>query len=132
MSEETPVLLSKRKNIQVLLDYCLDQRIAFTATPRAISHDDFEIELHISGIKQAIALGMFVKENKFEVTGMGDLVKPKVAPPKKIEPRVETKLESKDADVFTSLNEVATPAPSPVPAKDDSALLNFDLNVTDN
>jgi hypothetical protein len=77
MSEETPVLLSKRKNIQVLLDYCLDQRIAFTATPRAISHDDFEIELHISGIKQAIALGMFVKDHKFEVSGLGELAKVK-------------------------------------------------------
>jgi|694.fasta_scaffold19204_5 hypothetical protein len=132
MSEETPVLLSKRKNIQVLLDYCLDQRIAFTARPRAISHDDFEIEVHISGIKQAIALGMFVKENKFEVTGMGDLVKPKVAPPKKIEPRVETKLESKDADVFMSLNEISIPTPSPASYRDDSALLNFDLNVTGN
>jgi hypothetical protein len=75
---------------------------------------------------------MFVKENKFEVTGMGDLVKPKVAPPKKIEPRVETKLESKDADVFMSLNEISIPTPSPASYRDDSALLNFDLNVTGN
>lgn len=131
MSEETPVLLSKRKNIQVLLDYCLDQRIAFTATPRAISHDDFEIEVHISGIKQAIALGMFVKENKFEVTGMGDLVKPKVAPaPKKVETKPEPKPEAKEASILMPLDEM--PAPAPTPFKEDGALLNFDLNVSDN
>jgi len=130
MSEETPVLLSKRKNIQVLLDYCLDQRIAFTATPRAISHDDFEIEVHISGIKQAIALGMFVKENKFEVTGMGDLVKPKAPAPKKVETRPEPKADVKEASVLMPLDE--TPAPAPTPFKEDGALLSFDLNVNGN
>lgn len=130
MQEETPVLLSKRKNIQVLLDYCLDQRIGFTATPRAISHDDFEIEVHISGIKQAIALGMFVKENKIEVTGMGDLVKPKAPAPKKVETKAETKPEPKEASVLMPLDEAPATAPSPV--KEDGALLSFDLNVNNN
>ena len=130
MSEETPVLLSKRKNIQVLLDYCLDQRIAFTITPRAISHDDYEIEVHISGIKQAIALGMFVKENKFEVTGMGDLVKPKPIAPKKTETKPEMKSEQKESNVFTHANEA--PSTPQVPVKEEGALLSFDLNVIGN
>ncbi|MCE2740725.1 MAG: hypothetical protein LW669_04475 [Sphingobacteriales bacterium] len=130
MSEETPVLLSKRKNIQVLLDYCLDQRIAFTATPRAISHDDFEIEVHINGIKQAIALGMFVKENKFEVTGMGDLVKPKPVAPKKADNKPETKAETKEVNVFAPVQE--SPLVSQAPVKEEGALLSFDLNVIGN
>jgi len=121
MAEETPVLLSKRKNIQVLLDYCLDNRIGFTVNPRAISNDDFEIEVHISGIKQAIALGMFVKENKFEVTGMGDLVKPKVVASKKVEPK----------EVLLP-NTTMVEAPAASPAKEEGSMLSFDLNVNGN
>ncbi|OYU94587.1 MAG: hypothetical protein CFE21_15020 [Bacteroidetes bacterium B1(2017)] len=118
MAEERPVLLSKRKNIQILLDYCLDQRVGFTVNPRAISNDDFEIEVSINGIKQAIALGMFAKENKIEVAGMGELIKPKVVAPKKAEPK-------------------DTPAPSLMetpaePAKEEGSLLSFDLNVNGN
>jgi hypothetical protein len=120
MAEETPVLLSKRKNIQVLLDYCLENRIGFTVNPRAISNDDFEIEVHISGIKQAIALGMFVKENKFEVTGMGDLVKPKVVA-KKSEPK----------EVLLP-NAVVLDEPTALPNKEEGAMLSFDLNVNGN
>ncbi|MDZ4666241.1 MAG: hypothetical protein SGJ00_00005 [bacterium] len=120
MAEETPVLLSKRKNIQVLLDYCLENRIGFTVNPRAISNDDFEIEVHISGIKQAIALGMFVKENKFEVTGMGDLVKPKV---------VAKKVESKEVLLP---NAITLDEPAALPSKEEGSMLSFDLNVNGN
>jgi hypothetical protein len=115
MIDEKPVLLSKRKNIQVLLDYCLDQRLGFMVSPRAISNDDFEIEVSISGIKQAIALGMFAKENKIEVAGMGELVKPK--------PPVAKKQEPKEASLLI------TPQAEP---KEEGSLLSFDLNVTDN
>jgi hypothetical protein len=118
MAEETPVLLSKRKNIQILLDYCLDQRVGFTVNPRAISNDDFEIEVNINGIKQAIALGMFAKENKIEVAGMGELIKPKAPVAKKIEP--------KDSSVLPSM-ENAAEAP-----KEEGSLLSFDLNVNGN
>jgi len=82
-TDEKPVLLSKRKNITLLIDYCLDQRIAFNVIPRAISVDDFEVEVEITNIKQAVALGMFAKENKFEVAGLGDLIKPKTVAAKK-------------------------------------------------
>ncbi|MCF8253312.1 MAG: hypothetical protein K9I36_11955 [Bacteroidia bacterium] len=118
MAEETPVLLSKRKNIQVLLDYCLDQRVGFTVSPRAISNDDFEIEVNVGGIKQAIALGMFAKENKIEVAGMGDLIKPKPTAAKKVEPK----------EVFMP-TAIETASETP---KEEGSLLSFDLNVNDN
>lgn len=114
MTEETPVLLSKRKNIQIVLDYCLDQRLGFTVSPRAISHDDFEVEVKINGIKQAIALGMFARDNKIEIAGMGELAKPKVAA-KKAEPKETPSL--------------IVPQTEP---KEEGSLLSFDLNVTDN
>ncbi len=116
--DEKPVILSKRKNIQTLLDYCLDQRLGFTVTPRAISNDDFEVEIEIEGIKQAIALGMFVKENKFDVTGMGELVKPKALVTKKNEP--------KDNPVSTTVSA------SPEQVKEEGSLLSFGLNVNGN
>ena len=75
--EEKSTLLAKRKNIQTVFDYCLDQRISFTVNPRGLAADEFDITLTISGIKQAIALGMFAKEHKFEVLGLGEIAKPK-------------------------------------------------------
>lgn len=119
MAEERPVLLSKRKNIQILLDYCLDQKLAFTVSPRAISHDDFEIEVSINSIKQAIALGMFAKENKIEVAGMGELIKPKA-------PVASKKAEPKDASAALITEPVSEPA------KEEGSLLSFDLNVNGN
>lgn len=118
--DEKPVVLSKRRNIQTLIDYCLDQRVSFTVTPRAISNDDFEVEVNIEGIKQAIALGMFVKENKFDITGMGELVKPKavITSAKKSEP--------KEASLPKTVHT------TPEPAKEEGSLLSFDLNVNGN
>ena len=116
MTEEKPVLLVKRKNIQLVIDYCLDQRTSFTVSPRAISNDDFEIEVSVSGIKQAIALGMFARDNKIEVAGLGELAKPKVAASKKVEPKEAPSLMSQ-------------PAAEP---KEEGSLLSFDLNVTAN
>lgn len=78
--EEKVTILAKRKQIQSIFDYSLDQRITFAVSPRGISADEFEIDLTISGIKQAVALGMFAKEHKFEVSGLGEMSKPKATP----------------------------------------------------
>lgn len=76
--EEKVTLLAKRKNTQLVFDYCMDLKIPFLVTPRGIAADEFEIDLTVNGIKQAVALGMFVKEHKFEVSGLGELAKAKV------------------------------------------------------
>jgi len=75
--EEKVSLLTKRKSIQLVFDYCMDNKIEFTVSPREMIVDEFEIALKISGIKPAVALGMFAKEHKFEVFGMKDVVKQK-------------------------------------------------------
>lgn len=77
---EKVTLLTKRKNIQIAFDYCMDHKIPFAVSPRGISPDEFEIDLTISEIKQAVVLGMFAKDAKFEVFGLGEMAKPKVAP----------------------------------------------------
>ncbi len=76
--EEKVTLFAKRKNIQMVFDYCLDLKISFSVSNRGIASDEFEIDLTISGIKQAVALGMFAKEHKFEISGLGELAKVKV------------------------------------------------------
>jgi hypothetical protein len=65
-TDDKPIILTKRKNIQIVLDYCLDQKISFNANPRAISIDEWEVELDVNNIKGAIALGIFIKENKLD------------------------------------------------------------------
>jgi hypothetical protein len=75
--EEKVTLIARRKSIQVVFDYAMDLKIPFQVTARGISADEFEIDLTISGIKQAVALGMFVKDHKFEVSGLGELAKVK-------------------------------------------------------
>jgi hypothetical protein len=78
--EEKVTLFAKRKNIQMVFDYCLDLKISFSVSNRGISSDEFEMDLTVSGIKQAVALGMFAKEHKFEISGLGELAKVKVTP----------------------------------------------------
>ncbi|MCU0441049.1 MAG: hypothetical protein MUE96_01490 [Bacteroidia bacterium] len=75
--EEKVTVFAKRKSIQTVFDYCLDHKIAFMVSPRGISTDEFEMDLIINGIKQAVALGMFAKEHKFEVSGLGEFAKVK-------------------------------------------------------
>lgn len=78
--QEKVTLFAKRKNIQLVFDYCLDLKIQFAVSNRGIVADEFEIDLTISGIKQAVALGMFAKEHKFEISGLGEFSKVKIAP----------------------------------------------------
>lgn len=76
-TDEKASIFCKRKHIQVVFDYCLDQKLPFQVSPRTISADEWEIELEITSMKQAIALGMFVKENKLEMPGFAEFSKPK-------------------------------------------------------
>lgn len=80
MTEEKITVLAKRKSTAILFDYCMDQKVSFTVTPRPMIYDEFELDIQVNGIKQAIALGMFLKENKFEVFGLGEFNKIKTAP----------------------------------------------------
>jgi hypothetical protein len=75
--EDKISLITKRKNIQLALDYGMDHAIEFTVSPREMGIEEFEIILKISNIKQAVALGMFAKEHKFEVLGLGEMAKQK-------------------------------------------------------
>jgi len=135
-TDDKPIILTKRKNIQTVIDYCLEQKISFNASPRAISIDEWEVELNINTIKGAIALGIFVREYKLELYGMGELVKPKaaaIAPSSSSNKKSETK-ENTVAPAAPSLIDELELDPTPaVAAEENNApTLSFDLNNSNN
>ena len=122
-TDDKPVILAKHKNIQTIFDYCLDQKIEFKVSPRTISNDEWELELSIDSIKMAIALGMFVRENKLDMYGMGEFSKPKpISNVKKVEEKDKT---IAPAPSLSDLMSVAV-------ADDTANALNLDLNANNN
>jgi hypothetical protein len=130
--EDKPIILTRRKNIQTVLDYCLEQKISFSANPRAISIDEWEMELDITTIKGAIALGIFVKENKLEIYGMGTNVS-EVSKPKPTAPVSNNKkAEPKESIVAPSLIDEIVLAPVVEENTLSNTTLSFDLNNSNN
>ncbi len=123
MSTEKTVVIAKKKNIQPIIDYCMDARLVCTILPKGLSADEFEVELTLAGIKQAIAFGMFARENKLEVAGFAELQKPKVLAPKKV--------ETKEAPLNIITEQVPSSPEVAEPVKMENSL-NFDLNVISN
>jgi hypothetical protein len=68
MNEEKPTVTVKKKNIQSLIEYCIENKIDFTVLSK--SNDDFDVEFLINNTKKAIALGMCLKELKMELNGL--------------------------------------------------------------
>lgn len=132
-TEDKPIILTKRKNIQTVLDYCIEQKLSFSANPRAISIDEWEIELNITSIKSAIALGIFVKENKLELYGMvtnsTEASKPK---PVATTTTNNKKVEIKESFVAPSLIDEIVSTPVVEEKIDSTPTLSFDLNNSNN
>gem|GEM_PF-998461 len=114
MLPENPSVIVKRKNIQVVLDYCLENRIAGKMTPRDMP-EEWEIEFTVDDIMKAIALGMFLKENKLELAGFGSIGTPAPKPvmnsaaPKATRQRKTEKENTKPA-VVAATEETVAPA----------------------
>lgn len=72
-----PRVLLKSKNIQILMEYCIESKLEFTVIPRKMN-DEWEIEINITDITKAVELGMFMRTNKLELAGNEFMMKPKV------------------------------------------------------
>jgi hypothetical protein len=90
MNEELPMVAVKRKNIQSVMDYCLENEVEFTVKPKTVGIDDWKIEVNITNVKKAIHFGMFLKEIKSEIVGL-PYTSPIVKEPKKVEVKESTK-----------------------------------------
>ncbi len=74
-NEKKPSVTLKKKNIQNLLDFCLDTKQEFTVLPKQ-GNDEWTIEINITDIFKAISFGMFLKENKMEANGVTPYISP--------------------------------------------------------
>ena len=105
MNEELPLVVVKRKNIQSVLDYCLENEVEFTVKPKTAGIDEWKIEVNITHVKKAIHFGMFLKEIKSEIVGL-PYASPIVKEPKKIEVKEiiakETVKEAKEKQAATA------------------------------
>lgn len=88
-------LILKRKNIQLLVDFCLDESLEFTLKPQTFPDTDWELTMKIADIKTAVAAGMFLRENRIDVNGI-DQQKYKKQAPKKTKEDTEDKSEEKE------------------------------------
>lgn len=69
IKNNAPKLLVKQKNIQLVFDYCLENKLKFNVIPR-LSPDEWEVEINIIDVMSAVALGIFIRENKIDVIGL--------------------------------------------------------------
>lgn len=67
-NEVSPSVSVKKKNINPLIEYCIENKIDFTV--KAKSADEFDVEFLLNDTKKAIALGMCLKELKLEISGL--------------------------------------------------------------
>jgi len=107
---EFPKVVLKRKNIQTMIDFCLDESIEFAVRQQNFPDTDWEVEVKVSDVKIAIVLGMFLRENKFELAGVDSAQKIKKAVPAPKKSKDEEKAEnglsfgsvSTDSDIETT------------------------------
>ncbi|MCX7863357.1 MAG: hypothetical protein N2449_10230 [Bacteroidales bacterium] len=80
MQNEKPRILVKTKNLQLVFDYCIETKTEFTVIPRN-SNDDWEVELAIRNIIDAVRWGMFLKANKIDLIETPVLLNPTINKP---------------------------------------------------
>lgn len=101
MLTEQPSVAVKRRFMPLIMDFCMDNKMAFRVIPRH-GADEWEVQFDIQEVLPAVALGMFLRENKLELTGFS----PMLSKPAPAAPRTKTKKSQADDEPL------ATPAPA--------------------
>ena len=114
MLNEQPSVAVKRRFIPLIMDFCMDNKMAFRVIPRN-GADEWEVQFDIQEILPAVALGMFLRENKLELTGFSPLL----SKPTPAAPRAKTKKAVSEEET------VQTPSPAPAPANTSNSM--FDM-----
>ncbi len=122
---EKPRIIVKAKNIQLVLDYCLQQKTEFTVIPRNNSNDEWEIELSIKSISKAIEWGMFLKANKLDLAINELFNKPETIAPKAKPKTREKKAPAADT---TAENDIPETMQTAKKQNEQTSLLTFDMD----
>ena len=102
---EYPKVIVKKKSIQTLLDYCLEQSIDFSVRQKPFSDNEMEVEVKLADVKKALVMGMFLRENRFDVDGMSSesaTAQPKVIKKDKVAPVKKSKSDDLTEDISTN------------------------------
>jgi len=65
-----PKVIIKKKQVSVLVDYCLEEAIEFSVKQQSFPDTDWEIEMKLKDFKAAVLLGMFLRENRIDIDGI--------------------------------------------------------------
>lgn len=102
-TNEKPRIIVKSKNLQSVIDYCIEQKTEFSVIPRNASNDEWEVELNIKTIAKAIEWGMFMKANRLELVAnvlftkpITPIQKPKVKEKRTVVSSTDLKKENKE------------------------------------
>lgn len=60
----------KKKSIPMLVDFCLEESVEFAVKPQSFPDTDWEFTMKISDIKTAVVAGMFLRENRIDISGI--------------------------------------------------------------
>jgi hypothetical protein len=65
-----PKVILKKKQIPTLIEFCLEESIEFSVKQQSFPDTDWEVELKIKDVKTGIVVGMFLRDNRFELDGL--------------------------------------------------------------
>jgi hypothetical protein len=130
---EKPRILIKTKNLQIVFDYCIETKTEFTVIPKS-SNDDWEIELNIRNIIDAIKWGMFLKANKIELVENSILLNPISIskPPTATQKNKKERQNKTQTDAINSLNQITEPLIETIEKNDTTqeSILDFSEQKT--
>ena len=109
-----PKLVVRLKNLQLVFDYCIENKLKFNVAPK-LSNDEWEFELNITDIMGAVALGVFVRENRLDVAGLNTGA-----------PKVQTTPQPVSKSVKTTKSTIKKAG-----LNDDAGLLNISTDLSD-
>lgn len=105
ISTDKPRVLLKSKNIQMLMEYCIENTLEFTVIPGNVQ-DEWEVEINVKNLVKAVELGMFMKANRLELAGAALFPKP-----------VAVKAPRKPKDTVPATGDSTSPEEPPAESK---------------
>jgi hypothetical protein len=121
-TNEKPRIIVKSKNLQIVIDNCIEQKTEFTVIPRNTSNDEWEVELNIKTISNAIEWGMFMKANKLELVANVLFNKPVI-------PVQKPKIREKKSPVISSSTQINNEEDDETETAGSTKKLNDQTNV---